>query len=57
MIDFEIIQRAKLGEDDEIMQVVDFYMPRIKRICNDDDYIQSAIETILNCINRFEMKL
>lgn len=57
MIDFEIIQRAKLGEDDAIMQIVDFYLPRIKRICNDDDYIQSAIETILNCINRFEMKL
>lgn len=57
MIDFEIIQKAKLGDEEAIMQIINFYLPRINRISNDEDYIQSAIETILHCINRFEMKL
>lgn len=54
MVKFEIIQKAKMGDENAINQILNFYLPRIKKICNDDDFVQMALITVFNGVKNFK---
>ena len=56
MIEFSVIQRAKNGDEDAILQILNFYMKSIKKYSIDEDYIQMATLRILKGIKNFKNK-
>lgn len=56
MINFDVIQKAKAGNEDAILKILDFYMIRIKKYSVDEDYVQMASLRIIQGIKNFRNK-
>ena len=54
MIKYEIIMKAKNGDKDAIAEILEFYLPKIKKISNDDEYVQMALIEVYRGIMRFK---
>ena len=54
MIKYEIILEAKLGDKEAIEYILKFYEKKIKKICNDDDFVQEALFRVFKGINKFK---
>ena len=56
MIRFSVIQKAKSGDERAINEILEFYLKKIKKISNDDEFVQVALIEVLKGINNFENK-
>lgn len=54
MIKYEIILEAKLGNEEAIEHILKFYEKKIKKICNEDDFVQEALFRVFKGIKRFK---
>ncbi len=54
MIKYEVILEAKLGNEKAINEILEFYLKKIKKVCNDDDFIQMAWIRVFKGISSFK---
>ncbi len=56
MIDYMTILKAKNGDEAAINKIIKYYMPSIKKHSKDEDFIQFAIENLIDGIHSFKNK-
>ncbi len=56
MIRFSVIQKAKNGDEKAINEILEFYLKKIKKFSNDDEFVQVTLIEVLKGINNFENK-
>ena len=56
MIRFSVIQKAKNGDEKAINEILEFYLKKIKKFSNDDEFVQVNLIEVLKGINNFENK-
>ena len=54
MIKYEVILEAKLGNEKAINEILEFYLSKIKKVCDDDDFIQMAWIRVFRAKNNFK---
>ena len=56
MIKYSVIQNAKNGDEEAINKILEIYLEKIKKICNDDEFVQISLIEVFKGIRKFENK-
>jgi len=54
MISYEVIIKAKMGNKEATAQVLEFYLPKIKKISKEDEFVQMALIAVYRGIKNFK---
>ncbi|MBE5813124.1 MAG: hypothetical protein E7314_05665 [Clostridiales bacterium] len=53
MISYQVIIEAKMGNKEAVAQILEFYLPKIKKISKEDEFVQMALIAVYNGIKNF----
>jgi len=56
MIKFDVILKAKHGDKDAIATILNYYIKKIKKFSDDDEFVQMALIEVYKAIMNFKNK-